>query len=180
MSRIGKKEINIPSGVTITVSGNTVAAKGPKGELSYTMPRDFSAEVSENTLRVAPSPRVKSSALWGTQRALIANMVKGVHEGYEKRLEIQGVGFRAQGEGRTLTLSVGFSHPVEYAAPEGIAFRVEKNIITVSGIDKRLVGEVAASVRQIKKPEPYKGKGIRYVDEVVRRKAGKKAATAAA
>jgi large subunit ribosomal protein L6 len=180
MSRIGKKLITIPHGVTVAVSGSTVSAKGPKGELSHTLPRDFSADVSEGTLRVIPPDRARSRSLWGTQRALLANMIRGVHEGYEKRLEIQGVGFRAQGQGRTLTLNVGFSHPVEYAAPEGIEFSVEKNIITVSGIDKTLVGEVAASVRQIKKPEPYKGKGIRYVDEVVRRKAGKKAATAAA
>ncbi len=181
MSRVGKKPVEILDGVEVNIKelpqgGYEVEIKGPKGQLKRITHPLIKIEKKDNTLIFKPSHKTKqSNALWGTERALIANMIKGVKEGYSKQLEIQGVGFKASLSGNDLNLSLGFSHPVIYKIPEGIEAKVEKNIITISGIDKELVGEVAAEIRAFKKPEPYKGKGIRYVGEIVRRKAGKKA-----
>ncbi|MBI3114951.1 MAG: 50S ribosomal protein L6 [Candidatus Kerfeldbacteria bacterium] len=175
MSRIGRLPIPIPDGVTLTVSGQTVSAKGPKGELSLPLHEHVTVEVKAGAAAVTVAqPDVKDDrALWGLFRVLIQNMVTGVTKGFEKRLEVQGVGYRAEAGGKTLKLFLGFSHPVAFPLPEGVEAKVEKNVIVVTGIDKQLVGAVAADIRSLRKPEPYKGKGIRYVDEVVRRKAGK-------
>lgn len=174
MSRIGKKPIEIPAGVEVKVEGKQVSVKGPKGALTYEVRPEVKVEIKEGKILVS---LLKEDALafWGLTRALIANMVKGVVSGYEKKLEITGVGFRANVEGQDLVLNIGFSHPVKIKAPESINFSVEKNIITVSGVDKGLVGQIAAKVRKARPPEPYKGKGIKYVDEQIRRKEGKKA-----
>lgn len=177
MSRIGKKPITIPAGVTVTIKNGIVCVKGPKGELSRSVKDNFVQVTVENNIITLAS--IKSSqeaaALWGTYASHIKNMIQGVTEGFEKKLEVEGVGYRAQLRGDTLVLNLGFSHPIEIKPKEGIAFRVEKNSITVSGIDKERVGETASYIRSLRKPEPYKGKGIRYAGEVVRRKAGKKA-----
>lgn len=175
MSRIGRLPITIPSGVTVTIDGLSVRVSGPKGELALTLVDRVHAEVKDGQVLVTVvDPDLKNDrALWGLSRVLIQNMVTGVTAGFEKKLEIHGVGFRAEVSGQTVKLSLGFSHPVEFPVPAGIAVKVEKNVLTVSGTDKQLVGEVAAEIRSLKKPEPYKGKGIRYSDEVVRRKAGK-------
>ncbi len=175
MSRIGKKPIPLPQGVTITTDKNIVVVTGPKGTLQIRLHDGITISVDQNVVSVVPTDGNDRSlrALWGLHRALIANMVIGVSEGYVKKLEIKGVGFKAAMQGRDLLLNVGFSHQVPFASPEGITLAVEKNIISVSGIDKQLVGETAANIRKIKKPEPYKGKGIRYVDEYVRHKEGK-------
>lgn len=176
MSRIGKKPIAIPPGVTVSVSGNVVTVKGSKGELTRMVHPDLSVEVKNEEILVIPRRQMKkTAALWGLSRALLANMVTGVVKGYEKKLEFEGVGYRASVEGDTLVMQLGFSHPIRFKAADGIKFSVEKNTITVSGIDKGLVGNAAARVRSFKVVEPYKGKGIRYQGEVVRRKAGKKA-----
>jgi len=183
MSRIGKKPIIIPKGVEVEIRGENVIVKGNKGELSQTVPSLFDLSLKNSSddpslkeLVITPKRKGKNaSALWGLFRSLISNMVHGVCEGFEKKLEINGVGYRAVLEGKTLVLSLGLSHPVKMEAPENIEFNVEKNIITVSGIDKQAVGQMAAKIRDQKKPEPYKGKGIKYIDEVIRRKAGKKA-----
>ncbi len=178
MSRIGKQPIEMPSGVEIKIDGRKVELKGPKGTLMVGLPQGIRVESAENTIVVSPITERKSLiAFWGLSRALIANAVKGVTEGYVKVLEFQGVGYRAQGQGNKIELNLGFSHPINYVAPEGIDFKVEKNVITISGIDKQMVGEVAAQIRKLRKPEPYKGAGIRYQGEKIRRKAGKKAAT---
>ena len=178
MSKIGKKPIALPDKVTINIANGLLMVKGPKGELSWQLPQGVNVLKEGNELKVkvgAAGPKNKFSAIWGTARSLIANMITGVTEGYEKKLEIEGIGFRVQLQGDNLVLSVGFSHPVELKMPQGISAKVERNIITVSGVDKTLVGEVAANIRKIKKPEPYKGKGIHYLGETIRRKAGKKA-----
>jgi len=178
MSRIGKKPIEILKGVDVKVENNTVTVKGPKGELQRDVPLEIKIEIKDNQIFVSPGKETKrSKAFWGLFRSLIFNMVEGVTSGYEKKLEIHGVGYKANLEGEDLILSVGFSHPVKIDKVEGIKFLVEKSIITVSGIDKELVGQIAAKIRKVKKPEPYKGKGIRYLGEEVRRKTGKKAAT---
>ncbi|MFA7169591.1 MAG: 50S ribosomal protein L6 [Candidatus Paceibacterota bacterium] len=176
MSKIGKKPIEIPAGVTVTVGDkNKVNVKGPKGELEASFNRDINIEVKDTEIIVAPRrDSQKLYAFWGLTRNLIANMIEGTNKGYEKKLELQGVGYKVSLKGKDLDLSLGFSHPVLFVAPEGINFGVEKNIITISGIDKQLVGQAAADIRKIRKPEPYKGKGVRYVGEQVRRKAGKK------
>lgn len=180
MSRIGKQPISIPSGVTVEVNGQVITVKGPKGELSREIHPNISFKVEDNVITVTPNDESKKTrALHGLFRSLIDNMVVGVSQGFEKKLEIVGVGYRAAPAKNKITLSLGFSHPVEYVAPEGIEFKADednKNIIIVSGYDKQIVGEVAAKIRSYRKPEPYKGKGIRYVDEYVRRKAGKAAA----
>lgn len=179
MSRVGKQFITIPDGVTVTVAGGDVAVKGPKGELQLYVPPEISIELKEKNIFVTLARDTKHSRkLWGTIRALIANMIAGVTSGFEKKLEIEGVGYKAALVGKNLELALGFSHPVKVEAPDGIAFTVEKNSITVSGISKELVGRIAANIRALKKPEPYKGKGIRYTGEVIRRKAGKKATAA--
>lgn len=175
MSRIGKKPVEIPKGVTVTVDGSTVTVKGPKGTLSRDVPAEITADVVDGQVRVQrPSESKRHKALHGLARTMIANMVWGVTEGYSRQLEIQGVGYKAETRPKGVRLIVGFSHPVEYAAPEGISISVENNVVvTVAGIDKELVGQVAADLRKVRPPEPYKGKGIRYVGEQVRRKAGK-------
>lgn len=175
MSRIGKLPIQIPSGVTITVDeAGHVTVVGPKGTLSQFGQPDVTVTVAEGQAIVArANDEQLARAGHGLMRALVQNMVTGVTAGFEKKLELNGVGFRVSGGGRALDFALGFSHPVKYEAPEGIDLKVEKNLITVSGIDKQKVGQVAAEIRALKKPEPYKGKGIKYVDEVILRKAGK-------
>ena len=181
MSRIGKKPILIPEKVEVKIDVKNVLINGPKGELSIEVRPEIKVEISDGKIVVSPQTDTKrTGAFWGLTRALLQNMVKGVTEGFEKKLSMEGVGYRAKLEGEELILQVGFSHPVPIQPPPGIKFSVEKNIITVSGIDKGLVGQIAAKIRKVKPPEPYKGKGIRYLGEYVRRKAGKKAATAAA
>lgn len=178
MSRIGKKPIEIPKGVEIKVESNTVIVKGPKGELQREVPLEIKIEIKDDKIFVSPGKETKrTKAFWGLFRTLIFNMVKGVTDGYEKKLEIHGVGYKANLEGEDLILLVGFSHPVKIDKVEGIEFLVEKSIITVSGIDKELVGQIAAKIKKVRPPEPYKGKGIRYLGEEIRRKAGKKVAT---
>jgi len=176
MSRVGKKLIPIPTGVQLTADGRTVTAKGPKGELSYTMLPGVELDVREGEAEVRQTATgKKAGAFHGLSRALINNLVEGVSTGFTKSLEIIGTGYRAQAQGNKLTLNLGFSHSIEYNVPEGIATRVEGNKITISGIQKALVGQVAAEIRRFRPPEPYKGKGIRYEGEHVRRKAGKSA-----
>lgn len=175
MSRIGKKPVEIPSGVTITMNGNTVTVKGPKGELSRTFNPDMEIKVEENILTVSrPSDSKEHRALHGTTRSLLANMVEGVSKGFEKNLELIGVGYRAQKQGKKLVLNVGYSHPVEFEPQEGLEVEVPANTkIIVKGINKEHVGALAADIRSVRPPEPYKGKGIRYEGEYVRRKEGK-------
>ncbi|WP_017473649.1 50S ribosomal protein L6 [Amphibacillus jilinensis] len=177
MSRIGFKILEIPEGVEVKNENNLVTVKGPKGQLTRQLHEDMIINIDGNELTVArPSESKKHKALHGTTRSLIANMVEGVHKGYEKALEIQGVGYRAQMQGNKLVVSAGYSHPVEVEQPEGIEFDVPANTkVIVKGIDKELVGAIAANIRAIRKPEPYKGKGIRYEGEYVRRKEGKTA-----
>lgn len=176
MSRVGKKPILIPENVEVKTEDQKVFIKGPKGELIREVRPEIKVLIEDKRIQVSLQRKTKQSrAFWGLTRTLLANMVKGVTEGYEKKLEIQGIGFKALVEGEGLTLHVGFSHPVKIKSPEGIKFSVEKNIITVSGIDKEKVTQIAAKIRKIKPPEPYKGKGIRYLGEVVKRKLGKKA-----
>jgi large subunit ribosomal protein L6 len=177
MSRIGKKPISVPEGVTVDVGSGVVSVKGPKGELSQTVDRDMTIALDDGTLTVErPTDRGPHRALHGLTRSLLANMVEGVTAGYEKRLEIQGVGYRARLQGKALELSVGFSLPVSVQAPDGIEFEVpQQTEVVVRGIDKQLVGETAARIRRVRPPEPYKGKGIRYAGEHVRRKVGKRA-----
>ena len=176
MSRIGKKPILIPEGIEVKVEGQKVITKGPKGELTQEVRPEIKIEVKDKQIFLSPQIDTKKTrAFWGLSRVLISNMIFGLKEGYEKKLEIIGIGFRAALEGQDLVLQVGFTHPVKIKAPEGIKFAVEKNIITVSGIDKGLVAQTAANIRKAKKPEPYKGKGIKYFGEQIRRKVGKKA-----
>lgn len=176
MSRIGKQVINIPQGVTVAVSGNTVAVQGPKGSLSQSIPEVVKVRVDgDKTTVERTNDEPFTRAQHGLIRTLISNMIEGVNNGFTKKLELQGVGYRAILQGAELVLSLGYSHPIKMSAPEGVTFTVEKNIISVKGNDKAIVGEVAAKIRSFRKPEPYKGKGIRYVGEVVRRKAGKAA-----
>ncbi len=177
MSRIGRKPIAVPESVTVELAPGRVAVKGPKGELEQRLAADMTVEQENGTVTVQrPTDRGEHRALHGLTRSLIANMVEGVTDGFEKRLEIQGVGYRAQLKGKGLELALGYSHPVSIEPPEGIEFEVpQPTEVIVRGIDKQLVGQVAADIRKIRKPEPYKGKGIRYVDERIRRKAGKSA-----
>jgi len=177
MSRIGRKPIAVPEGVTVDVKPGLVSVKGPKGELSQVVSQDMKVNQDNGTLTVErPTDRGEHRALHGLTRSLIANMVVGVTDGYEKRLEIQGVGYRARLQGKALELSVGYSHPISITAPDGIEFEVPAPTqVIVRGIDKQLVGEIAARIRRTRPPEPYKGKGIRYEGEHVRRKVGKRA-----
>ncbi|MEA2092485.1 MAG: 50S ribosomal protein L6 [Patescibacteria group bacterium] len=175
MSRIGKKPIIIPDGVNVTIKEKKVTVKGPKGELYLDIPSDIKVENTEEGVTVSEKKETKTSkALWGTIRALIFNMVEGVKNGYSKELQIKGVGYRAEMKGEDLILKVGFSHLVEIKKIEGVEFSVNKDIITVSGIKKQLVNNVAADIRKVRRPDPYKGKGIRYKDEVIVLKEGKK------
>lgn len=175
MSRIGKKPIVLPTTVSCELKDRDVAIKGPKGELAVTLPPKVKLEKNgqEITFTVPVPENSRQASFWGLARTLVANAVEGVVNGFSKKLEINGVGYKIALKGPDLNLSVGFSHPVEFKAPPGIALAVEGNVITVSGIDKQLVGETAAQIRAIKPVEPYKGKGIKYVGELVRRKAGK-------
>lgn len=175
MSRIGKKPIEIPSGVTITMNGNTVTVKGPKGELSRDFNPDMDFKLEENILTVSrPSDSKQHRALHGTTRSLVSNMIEGVSKGFEKTLELIGVGYRAQKQGKKLVLNVGYSHPVEFEPEEGLEVEVPANTkVIVKGISKERVGALAADIRAVRPPEPYKGKGIRYEGEYVRRKEGK-------
>ena len=177
MSRIGRKPVAVPDAVTVTIAPGNIAVKGPKGELTQTYSQDMTVSQEDGTILVArPTDRGEHRALHGLTRSLIANMVEGVTDGFEKRLEIQGVGYRAALKGKNLELALGFSHPVSIEAPEGIEFEVpQPTEIVIRGIDKQLVGQVAADIRKRRKPEPYKGKGIRYRDEQVLRKVGKRA-----
>jgi large subunit ribosomal protein L6 len=177
MSRIGRKPVAVPDAVTVTIAPGNIVVKGPKGELAQTYSQDMTVSQEENTILVArPTDRGPHRALHGLTRSLIANMVEGVTDGFEKRLEIQGVGYRAALKGKNLELALGFSHPVSIEAPEGIDFEVpQPTEIIVRGIDKQLVGQVAADIRKRRPPEPYKGKGIRYRNEQVLRKVGKRA-----
>ncbi len=177
MSRIGKNPIPIPPQVEVSFDEGerVVRVKGPKGELQRQVRPEVAVEVAEKEVRVVPRKQtVLARALWGTTAAHIRNMIRGVTEGWQKVLEVHGIGYRAEVSGTTLKLSVGYSHPVLVAIPEGLTVTVDKNIITVQGIDKELVGQFAANVRKVRKPEPYKGKGIRYQGEYIRMKEGKK------
>lgn len=180
MSRIGKRPIPLPTGVTAQIAGRKITVKGPKGEISRTVHPELALAVEDNAIVVRrPSDEGRHKALHGLTRTLLANMVHGVTSGYAKSLEIQGVGYKAEPKPFGVQLTVGFSHPVPYHAPKGITISVDNNVILkVEGIDKELVGQVAAELRQVRPPEPYKGKGIRYVGEQVRRKAGKTAQAA--
>jgi large subunit ribosomal protein L6 len=177
MSRIGKQPIALPSGVTVSIEPERVTVNGPRGELSERVPRDIQVEQTDGQIVVSrPTDRGEHRALHGLTRSLIANMVQGVTDGFEKRLEIQGVGYRAQLRGRDLELALGFSHPISIKAPDGIEFEVpQPTRIVVKGASKQQVGEIAAIIRKQRKPEPYKGKGIRYEGEYVARKVGKRA-----
>ncbi len=176
MSRIGKKPVDMPSGVTASVSGQTIEVKGPKGTRSFTATDDVTLLVEENSIKVDPRGKSKRARQqWGMSRTQIQNCVEGVTNGFKKELEIQGVGYRAQMQGNTLKLNLGLSHDVDFVAPEGVTVTAPKQTqIVVEGIDQQLVGQVAANIRAWRKPEPYKGKGIRYKDEYIFRKEGKK------
>ncbi len=186
MSRVGKKPVVLESGVEAKLDGQNLTIKGPKGSLSLTVHPKVSLSIADNevTVDVAKKEDKREKALWGLSRALVQNMVEGVTKGYTKKLDVIGVGFKAEVRGQTLVLNLGFSHPIEFAIPDGIVMKSEKDTekigipqyqttITIDGIDKHLVGQVSANIRELKKPEPYKGKGIKYSDETIRRKAGK-------
>jgi large subunit ribosomal protein L6 len=176
MSRIGKKAVEIPAGVTLTVDGQTVSVKGPKGQLSWTIAEEIEVRQDGSGLTLAPrADTQRARAMWGLSRTLVANMVEGVTKGFERNLELVGVGYRAAMKGRSLSLQLGYSHDVDLVPPEGVTFAVGKPTeVKISGIDKQVVGEMAARIRKIRPPEPYKGKGVRYAGEKVRRKEGKK------
>ncbi|OGY44396.1 MAG: 50S ribosomal protein L6 [Candidatus Buchananbacteria bacterium RIFCSPHIGHO2_02_FULL_40_13] len=177
MSRIGKQQIKIPSGVEVKADDKVVIVKGPKGELKQIIHPFVTIEVNGDlaVIKVKDENNKQQRALWGLFASLLNNMIIGVTQGFSKQLEINGVGFKALAAGRKLNLNVGFSHPVEYNIPEGIEVKTEGNLITITGIDKQLVGEITAQIRKIKKPEPYKGKGLKYVGEEIKKKAGKTA-----
>ncbi|HBG81334.1 TPA: 50S ribosomal protein L6 [candidate division CPR2 bacterium] len=176
MSRIGKLPIIIPQGVTVNLNDRVVKVVGPKGTLEYEHSPLIKVTTNDADIRIElAEDNQKARELWGLVRTLLSNMIEGVSKGFEKQLEIVGIGYRAQMQGSKLVLNVGYSHPVDVVPPEGINLKVEKNTITVSGFDKQLVGEVAAKIRSVRKPEPYKGKGIKYSNEYIRRKAGKAA-----
>lgn len=175
MSRIGKKIIEVPQGVNVQVTENEITITGPKGTLTQPLHEFVTVEQNENTLsvRVKDSSDKFQNSLWGTFSSLLSNMITGVTTGYEKKLEVNGVGYKVAVSGNKIVLNVGYSHPVDFELPEGLTATVEKNVITLQGINKELIGQVAADIRKIRKPEPYKGKGIKYLEEIIRRKAGK-------
>ncbi|MFH2063413.1 MAG: 50S ribosomal protein L6 [bacterium] len=175
MSRVGKKPITVPSGVELKIDGRKVTVKGPKGTLDLELHPHVEATLADGvvTVTVKDETNVSDRALWGLFVRLIDNMVAGVTSGFDRKLEVNGVGYKVGVQGKVLKLDVGFSHEVDFPIPEGITITVEKNVITVAGIDKQFVGETAARIRRIRKPEPYKGKGIKYVEETIQRKAGK-------
>lgn len=180
MSKIGQKPIPIPSGVTVNLDGRNITVNGPKGNLSFHSRPEVKIELNDSVINITRKSESKmAKAMHGLTRSIIANLVTGVSEGWKKELELIGVGYRANVSGNKLVLSLGFSHPVEISAPQGIEFATAENRVIISGIDKTLVGQVAADIRKKRKPEPYKGKGIRYVGEYVRRKSGKAAKAAA-
>lgn len=177
MSRIGKQSLNIPTGVEVTLSGNIVTVKGPKGTLSLTHHYEVSVKIEANEVSVQKIGKSKMApALWGTTARLIRNMILGVTEGFSKQLELNGVGFRMALQGKKLVFALGFSHPVEVVIPEGVEAKIENNILSISGIDKQLVGQFTSEIKKLKPVEPYKGKGFRYVGEIVQKKEGKKSA----
>lgn len=179
MSRIGKKPITLPQGVEATLEGNKLTVKGPKGNLTFTHALEVGIKIENNVVMVEQRGNsLKGKAIWGTTGKLVKNMCEGVTEGFKKGLELNGVGFRMNVTGKKLVLALGFSHPVEMMLPEGIEAKIENNTLSIIGIDKQQVGELAAQIRKLKPVEPYKGKGFRYVGEIVRKKEGKKAATA--
>jgi large subunit ribosomal protein L6 len=175
MSRIGKKGITIPEKTEVKMDSGVISVKGPKGSLERTFRPDVSIKIDGSQISLSISKQNKQmNALWGTYASHIKNMVKGVNEGFEKKLILEGVGFKSQVTGNKLVLALGFSHPVEVEIPAGLNVKAEKNLLTIGGIDKEIVGSFAAKIRDLKKPEPYKGKGFRYGDEIIRRKQGKK------
>ena len=176
MSRIGKKPVTIPAGVALTQNGQDIAVKGPKGELSFTLPSAVTGSLKDGEFTVQTVEGSKNaSAMWGMSRTMVANLIEGVTNGFKKELELRGVGYRAQAQGTKLTMQLGFSHDVVYEAPDGISIAAPKPTqIVIEGIDKQKVGQVAAEIRSYRKPEPYKGKGVRYLGEYVRQKEGKK------
>ena len=176
MSRIGKKAVAVPAGVTVTIDGQTVTVKGPKGQLSWTVAEEIEVKQEGGELTLSKrQDTTRAQAMWGLSRTLVANMVHGVTEGFERTLELVGVGYRAAMKGTALSMQLGFSHDVDIQAPNGVTFAVPKQTdVKISGIDKQVVGEIAAQIRRIRPPEPYKGKGVRYQGETVRRKEGKK------
>jgi large subunit ribosomal protein L6 len=178
MSRLGRKAIELPQGTKVEKQGDFVIVKGPKGELKTKIDKIVNVNISDKEIVVSVKNEdsKKEKSMWGLYRSLINNMVVGVNEEFEKKLEVNGVGYRVQQAGKKLILNVGYSNPFEYEIPEGISAEVEGNIITIKGIDKQQVGEVSAQIRKVRKPEPYKGKGIKYLDEIIRRKSGKAAA----
>src|SRR5580693_3631208 len=181
MSRIGKKPVAVPAGVTVTVNDNLIVVKGAKGELKQTLDRDIKAEVKDGHVDIIrPTDQIRHRALHGLYRSLVANMVKGVTEGYQRKLELIGVGFKASNQGNLLDLALGFSHNIIFEIPKELKVATaqekgENPKITLDGVDKQLIGQVAAKIRGLRKPEPYKGKGVRYLGEIVRKKAGKAA-----
>ena len=181
MSRIGRKPVSIPPGVKVNLDGAVVRAEGPKGKLMQPVPAGLSAKLENNQLVISRSgDDRKIRALHGLARALVANMVTGVKDGFERKLEIVGIGYRAQLQGRVITLALGYSHPVLFPLPEGVTAEIEGQVsITLRGADKAVLGQTAAKLRALRKPDPYKGKGIKYADEVIRRKVGKKAGAGA-
>ncbi len=179
MSKIGRKPISIPEGVEVKIDGLVVTAKGPKGELKDTMHKGVNIEIKDSVVEVkVEKPTKETRSLWGLDRSLISNLIEGVSKGFERKLEINGVGYRAAVQGKKINLDLGFSHPIEMDIPEGIEADVKKNLLTLTGIDKQLLGQFASDIRKLRKPEPYKGKGIKYIEEHVRRKEGKKAGAA--
>ena len=176
MSRIGKKPVPVPSGVTATINGQTVSVKGPKGELSFVLNDLVLAEMTDDGIKIDPRGNTKTArSLWGMSRTMVQNIITGVSAGFEKKLDITGVGYRAQMQGKNLQLALGFSHDVVYDVPEGIEVKCPKPTeIVINGIDKQVVGQVAAEIRKYRPPEPYKGKGVRYAGEFIVRKEGKK------
>jgi large subunit ribosomal protein L6 len=178
MSRIGKKPVPVTKGVEASVKANVVTVKGPKGELSFAHHIDVEVALAEETFTVTKRGESKrASAVWGTTAKVLSNMIEGVTNGFKKQLELNGVGFRMAVAGKKINLALGFSHPVEVVIPEGIEAKIEGNVLTITGIDKRAVGQFAAEIRQLKPVEPYKGKGFKYVGEIVRRKEGKKSSS---
>lgn len=176
MSKLGKKPINIPEGVEVKVDASSISVKGPKGTLTRSIPSTVAISVSGSEVIVKPNSTAKDiKSFWGLYRSLVQNMITGTSKGFEKTLEFQGVGYKATVKGKDLELGLGFSHPVTIHAPEGITFKTEKSSIKIEGIDKELIGKVATEIRSYREPEPYKGSGIRYEGEIIKRKAGKKA-----
>ncbi|NDF12139.1 MAG: 50S ribosomal protein L6 [Proteobacteria bacterium] len=176
MSRVGKLPVEIKKGVTVTINGQTINVSGPKGKLSITLPQEVSAKQENNEVVITPINKSKRARMmWGTARANLNNMVKGCAEGFSLKLEINGVGYRAQAQGKTLKLNLGYSHDVNFPIPEGVTIATPKPTeLEITGADRRLIGQVAANIRSFRKPEPYKGKGIKYSTETIRRKEGKK------